>query len=296
MNAYRANEQHEKRARVATRLAGLKPVTLQDYLLLGQAQINPDFYAAQSTLDEAVQRYKTSVVARLIRSEALVANAMDTADADRAELALDDLRIASELLEPNALLLSRMVEARLTAATAYAVAGDPVRRQQHLEEAKSVVDALKAFPNDYRSHTWRQFYFDYVGDDRQAIEAWRAMTDHIIGYLVLALYRSGEFQEGITLCEERMAKYPHGRFSEFLRAFVLAALVKRPEEMSAAFSHPIPEPLDPPTSIVSNMRSIAWPVIWRVQKSSAATCENQPLRFRTATSDGRNRLTTPAAS
>jgi tetratricopeptide (TPR) repeat protein len=245
MNAYRANEQHEKRAGVASRLPGLKPVTLQDYLLLGQAQSHADFSAAQSILDEAVERYKTSVVARLIRGGALVVNAMDTADPQRAELALDDLRIASELLEPNALLLSRVVEARLTAATAYMVAGDAVRRQQHLDEARAAADALKAFPDHYQSHTWRAYYFDYVGDDGQAIEAWRAMTDHIIGYLVLALYRSGEFQEAITLCEQRMAKYPHGRFSEFLRAFALAASVKTPKEVLAAFSHPVPEPLDP---------------------------------------------------
>ena len=66
-NAYGANEQHDKRVQAASHLTGLKPSTLQDYLLLAEAQSYNNFSEAHATLDEAVGRYKTSVVARLTR-------------------------------------------------------------------------------------------------------------------------------------------------------------------------------------------------------------------------------------
>src|SRR5262249_32627866 len=114
-NAYGANEQHEKRVKAASRLPGVKPLTLQDYLLLAEAQSQNNFSEARATLDEAVGQYKTSVVARLTRGGVLVYRALETADPELAEAAIDDLRIAGELLEPNTLLLGRMMQARLVA-------------------------------------------------------------------------------------------------------------------------------------------------------------------------------------
>jgi hypothetical protein len=71
-NAYGANEQHEKRVQAASHLSSLTPSTLQDYLLLAEAQSYNNFSEAHATLDEAVARYKTSVVARLTRGGVLV--------------------------------------------------------------------------------------------------------------------------------------------------------------------------------------------------------------------------------
>lgn len=244
VNAYGSNEQLDKRMKVASQLATLKPSTLEDYLLLGEAQAYSNFDQSHATLNEAVARYKTSVVARLSRGSMLVYQAMDTADTALADKALDDLRIASELLEPNSLVLSRMVQARLIAATAYDVAGDVATRQELVDNAAKAVEALKKYPRHYKSHWWRATYFDYIGDDDQAIDAWMAMTDHSITFLTLSLYRLGRFQEAIDLVDARLAKYKGARFSEFLRGFILAATVEEPDDFLFAFELRGKETLD----------------------------------------------------
>jgi tetratricopeptide (TPR) repeat protein len=60
--AYAANQQHDKRLFVANRLLSLKPSTLQDYLLLGEAQSDDNFSAAQATLNEAVQDQRRGAI------------------------------------------------------------------------------------------------------------------------------------------------------------------------------------------------------------------------------------------
>lgn len=242
--AYDANQQHEKRLIVAKRLVSLKPSTLQDFLLLGDAQSYSDFAQAEATLDEAVGRYKTSVVARLTRGSVLIERATESAHGEHAELALDDLRIASELLEPNALILSRILEARLVAATAYAAAGDLARRQKHLDEAATTAEALTRFSDQYRSYQSRAVYFDYIGNDEQAIKAWLGMKDHSITFLVLTLYRLEKFKEALELCDERQAKYKTARFTDFLRGFILAAESDTPQKFVAAFAPRGKETLD----------------------------------------------------
>jgi len=244
VNAYGANEQNEKRMQAATRLAILQPSTLQDYLMLGEAQAYTNFDQSHATLNDAVARYKTSVVARLTRGSMSVYRAMDSADIALADETLDDLRIASELLEPNPLVLSRMVQARLIAATAYAAAGDIGKRQEHLDRAAEAVKALAEYPSHYKSHWWRATYFDYIGDDDRAIEAWLAMKDHSITFLTLSLYRVGRFQEALDLCDERLARYKGARFTEFLRSFILAASAENLEDFLFAFELRGKETLD----------------------------------------------------
>ena len=228
----------------ASHLPGLKPLTLQDYLLLAEAQSYNNFSEARATLDEAVERYKTSVVARLTRGGVLVYRAMETADAELAEAAIDDLRIAGELLEPNALLLGRMMQARLVAAAAYESIGDPQQRQKHLDQAASTAEELKRFSGQYQADLWRAVYFDYVGDDEQAVESWLAIKDHSITFLVLTLFRLERFQEAMDLCDERRAQYKGARFTDFFRAFILSAMTDSPQEVVAAFEPQGKETLD----------------------------------------------------
>lgn len=244
-NAYDANELHEKSAAQLNLLSTLKPVTLQDHLLLGRAQFQNDFDAAIVTLNEAVQLDKTSVLARMIRGGALVERAMDTGEAEHAERALDDLRIASELFEPNPFLLGNVMQAQLVAATAYQRTGDDARRKQRLDEAAKVAEALEAFPDQPSSQRWRAFYYDYIGDDQRAIDVWLTAKEQQIAYVVLALFRLGRFDEALALCDERLAKFPHARFTEFFRSVLLSAAAETPASALAAFELDGPETLDP---------------------------------------------------
>jgi serine/threonine protein kinase len=245
VKAYTANQQRDKSHRAAEHLKQLKPSTLQDYLLLGEAQVYDRLEESQGTLDEAVRQHKDSVVARLTRGTSLIHQATTSSDAKIAEAALDDLRIASELIEPNPLLLRRLIEAHLVAATAYEAAKEPAQRQQHLDQAAKAADALQAFPDNYQANLWRAVYFDYVGDDESALECWRAIQNDTITFYVLTLYRLGRFPEALALCDERIARHPGARISEALRGFVLAATADTPESMLKSFGPPGNETLDP---------------------------------------------------
>jgi len=243
-NAYESNEEHEKSARIAKVLPTLEAVTLQDYLLLGQAQFYSDFALGLSTLDQAVQLDKTSVQARLTRGSILAERAMDTGDIETADRALDDLRIAGELLDPNCYLLGNQLQAHLIAATAEELAGNEKRRQQHLAESRQIAQKLTRFPEQYRSHRWRGLYFEYICEDRQALEAWLAMQEWQIAYLVLTYFRLGNVDEGIAVCDERLARIENARSTQFFRSLLLSSQVSQPNEVVAGFAPQGPETLD----------------------------------------------------
>lgn len=244
-NAYHANEEHEKAAAIARLLPNFKPITLQDYILLGQAQFPTDFEQALRTLDQAVRLDKTSVEARLTRGSLLVERAMDTASAELAERALDDLQIAREMLEPNFHLLGNVLNARLVAATAYEVAGDQKRREEHLKEAERVAIALEEFFDQWRSHRWRAVYYDYVRDDEKAIEAWMAMKHWQIALLVTALFRINRIDEAVALCEHRLTEYDNARSTEFFLGVLASVTTDDPEFIRRAFEREGEDTLDP---------------------------------------------------
>lgn len=205
------------------RLKQLQSVRLQDYLLIGQARLYRNEQEGLALLDEAVKLDKTNVVSRLVRGNALIHLVKVFGNPTHAEAALGDLRIAIELLDANAFLLSRTIEARLIAAS---------------------TDKLTQFPNNYRTHRWRAFYFDYLGDDTQALQSWRAMKNTRIAYFVIALFRLGKFDEALQLCDERLQRYPGARFTEYFRALLLSTQTDDPGEALAAFVRENKETLD----------------------------------------------------
>lgn len=239
--AYDSNEQDDDTIDVLARLGQLEPVSLQDYLLLGQARLFNDFDSGLDLLNEAVQRDKTNIVARLVRGGALVHKAGVSGDPQHAELALDDLRIASELLEPNAFLLGRSMQAQLIAASCYKLNGNMPDFQRSLELASNTAEALAALHDNYRSHRWLAMYYDYIGDDDRALASWQAMKDVRIAYYVIALFRLGHFDEAIELCDERLDRYPGGRFTQFFRALMLTALEDDPQLVLDEFVMPLDE-------------------------------------------------------
>jgi len=281
IKAYHANQQRDKSNVLASRLASLKPSTLQDYLLLGDAQKQTDIDKARAILDNAVQRHKNSVVARLARGSMLIDFATESARPADAELALDDLRIANELIEPNAVSLSRTLEAQLVSATACAAAGNLAGREQHLVQAAAAAEALKGFPNQFFSHQWRAIYFDYVGDDARALESWQAMQDHSITFLVLTLYRTGKFQEALQLCDERKARFKTARITDFLRSFVLTATCEQPQKFLAAF-----EPQGKETMDAANAQRFTFPTYCLAGDLVRARQISRELRQSSRSTDG----------
>lgn len=242
--AYDSNEQNDQVAKVLKRLKQLKPVKLQDYLLLGQARLYRNEQEGIALLDEAVKLDKTNVVSRLVRGNALIHLAKVSGNPTHAEAALGDLRIATELLDANAFLLSRTLEARLIAASTDKLHGDADRYQENLNEAALLADKLSEFPENYRTHRWRAFYFDFVGNDAEALQSWRAMKNTRIAYYVIALFRLGKFDEALQLCDERLQRYPGARFTEYFRALLLSTQTDDCNKVLAAFVRDGKETLD----------------------------------------------------
>ena len=242
--AYQCNEEHEKSAHIAQKLPSLQPVTLQDYLLLGQAQSGSDFERGVATLDAAVQLDKTSVQARLTRGSLLAEKAMDSGETEHANRALDDLRIAGELLEPNCYLLGNTLKAHLIAATAEELAGNERLRERHLAAAQKIAEQLREFPDLYQSQRWRGLYFEYIGDDPHAIEAWLAMKEWQIAYLVLALMRQGEMDQGLTVCDERLDRLKTAPSTQFFRALLTSARADSASAVLEIFTPQVAETLD----------------------------------------------------
>ncbi len=212
----------------------LEPTSVEDLILKGRMESYLDAEIAEQTLDSAIRLDRQNIAARLIRGAIRAQRAYDTCDAGHAERALEDLQLASNLLDETPYLLSQFMNAHLTAAAAYDAGGDVEDRDNQLKHAGRIAAKLAAFENDYESHRWRAFYFERVGELDKAIEQWQAIDDKTIGYLIMLLYRVARFDDALAACDEYGASSNSGT-AEFCHSFVTAAIADSPEELIADF-------------------------------------------------------------
>ncbi len=216
------------------RVKTLEPTSVEDLILRGRMESYINAETAEQTLDSAIELDRQNIAARLIRGAIRAQRAYDTCDAAHAERALEDLRLASNLLEETPYLLSQFMNAHLTASAAYEAAGNVEDGENQLQQAGIIADKLSRFEHDYESHRWRAFYFERVGEFAEAIEQWQAIDDKTIGYLIMLLYRVGRFDEALAACDEYGATSTTGT-AEFCHSFVKAAIADSPEELIADF-------------------------------------------------------------
>ncbi len=182
------------------RALALSPTSVEELILLGRMESYHDATTAEHILDRAVTSDRQNVVARLIRGAIRSGLAYATCTPEHAELALDDLRLAATLLPETPFMLSNRLRAHLIAAAAYDDEGLVDRRDQHRDQAGILANKLAAYPGDYEAHRWRAHFFDTAGDLDQAIVEWDAIKDRTIGYLAMALFRAGRFEEARQAC------------------------------------------------------------------------------------------------
>ena len=221
------------------------PNTLEEQLLLGQVQMYDDPVAGLRRLDEAVLQHRDSVVARLLRGSVRTGRAVDTGDPSDIETALEDLAIVGELIGANPYVLSRQMRAHLAAATIYEATQQPAERQKHLRRAAELAEEFLQFPAEWRSRVWRAFYFDYIAEDAKAVAQWQHLREQRIFHLVLTLFRMGQYEEALAVCEERLRRHETARWTKFLRALVLSAVSDSPQAVRRGYEIGGETSLDP---------------------------------------------------
>jgi hypothetical protein len=186
-------------------------------------------------LDEAVRHNRASLVARLIRGDVQTGRAYDTADPVIAEAALDDYRIAQELLGNTPLVTSGHMRALLAAATAYHAHGEVAKHKQVLGDAALVAKQLAAL-SAFRAQQTLAFYYDYIGETEKSITEWRKFERRQVLYLVLTLIREGRFTEARAACEKIAGGDRTARELSFFRAMIEATAGASPTIVRKTFA------------------------------------------------------------
>ncbi len=212
----------------------LTPVTLDDFLQKARIESYFDAAEAVKTLDETIDRNKTSVAARLIRAKIQTSRTIDTADPTIAESALADFSFASEMLGDNPLVASGQMKALLAAATTFDLQGLGERRDQLLRRADEIAVVLSKF-DGFRAHRARAFYFDYIGDVDQALAEWQTLHHQEILFPVLTLYREGRLDEALEICQQYRRVIRDERIVDFFEALIMAAKSDSPEAVRNVF-------------------------------------------------------------
>ncbi len=218
--AYGFDGQMEAYDRGLTELQDLTPETPEDYLFMGLVQSLKDPERGLKYLDEAVRR-RPSLVAYSFRGDARLNWADDTGDAAEAELAMEDADAVKLFIPDDPLALVESVEARLAAASAYAAAGQPNKREAVLAQAVREAEVLRRHDDYPIAVTLLWMYYRYVNDEKTLLEtcrhAWERTHEPLVTWrYAQVLYRHGDSDKALEVLNTR-----RGSFLE-LRPFVLA--------------------------------------------------------------------------
>ena len=215
---------------LAGELDTMTPDTPEDFLFKGQVEaiIRPPERALR-TLAEALRR-RDSFVARSVCAEARAHVALFTDEPGVAELAVEDAQMSKRLLLGNPFALARSVHAQLIAAGVFEATGQPGKSQAVLEQAGRDARVLEPFTDVRPALVARFRYYDYVGDEEDALAVSRRATEFRLG---LMLYRRGEYDQALAATDRARAR-GHG-LPRVERGFILAELPDGPRRATAAF-------------------------------------------------------------
>jgi serine/threonine protein kinase len=208
-------------------LQRLQPVTPEDFLFKGQVEsIGGDPARALRTLDEAVAR-RRSGVALLTRAWVRSRYAQDAGDLAAAEGAVEDATSARALLGDNPYAFAMSVVAHDAAAVACRQKGRTAESEGHSIRAGQFAEALAPFKNRDFALLARAFHYTLNGDDSAALAEWRRGSERgntlAAKWYVWGLYRRGEFQEALAVCDAALGRGLKGGI-ELARVYVLAEL------------------------------------------------------------------------
>jgi hypothetical protein len=111
----------------------------------------------------------------------------------------------------------------------YGQTGQNEKREACLDEAERDARALESFDGFARAHQARASYFEFVGQNDDALTEWRRgaeapqASNTIIRCYPAALYRAGKFQEALSALDESGLP-KQGAINNMFRLYILAEL------------------------------------------------------------------------
>ncbi len=185
------------------------PITAEDYLFKGEAEVYFDPRLAVRCLDDAIRRRDTPL-ARLVRAAARTNLAFDTNDLPIAESALRDAAIARDLLPDHPAALLESLNTHIVAAELWSDSGQLDRHDAELSAAERDYESLNPFGHLPTVIHNRSLFLIQTGRDEAACELLRKSKSQYDAPLVaydfaLALYRRGETQSALRVMESRAA-------------------------------------------------------------------------------------------
>ena len=172
MSAGSQTEYEQALAR-ATELVAQSP---EDYLFRGHAEILLDPERGLRSLDEAIRR-RPSVLARLVRLNAVRRYLLDVPGPERARQAMEDAKWIKQYLPENPVVLSESLLTHLACSHVFGEFGAAAERHAALEEGWKDARALERFPNLPAAVLARWFFVEGTDQEETVVEDLRRVTE-----------------------------------------------------------------------------------------------------------------------
>jgi tetratricopeptide (TPR) repeat protein len=205
----------------ATELVAESP---EDYLFRGHAEILLDPERGLRSLDEAIRR-RPSVLARLVRLNAVRRHLLDVPGLERARQAMEDVQWIKQYLPEHPVVLSESLLTHLACSHVLGEFGSAAERDAALEEGWKDARALKRFPNLPAAVLARWFFVEGTAQEETVVDELRHVTETTGDSMVSAnyaeaLYDRGKYDQAYTIMS-RMKGEP---VLDLLRVILLAEL------------------------------------------------------------------------
>jgi tetratricopeptide (TPR) repeat protein len=194
--------EHHRALREATRLPAVTP---DDYLFRGQAEgmLDPD--RGLDTVDEAMRR-RPSVLARLVHTEVLRRQVLETPTLEQAGRAMKGVQAIKEVVPENATVLELSILVHQTCFNVFDEFGQPALRQAALDEGMNDARALERFADNPRAVWTRWAFLDRVGRPEIGLADLKRVCDttkdpYVGYYYGKYLYERGDFEGAVRAME-----------------------------------------------------------------------------------------------
>ena len=175
----------------------------EDYLFRGHAEILLDPERGLWSLDEAIRR-RPSVLARLVRLNAVRRHLQDVPGLERARQAMEDAKWIKQYLPENPVVLSETVLTHLSCSHVFGEFGSAAERDAALEEGWKDVRALERFPDLPAAVLARWFFVEGTDQEETVLDELRRVTESTQDSMVSAnyadaLYDRGKYDQAYTV-------------------------------------------------------------------------------------------------
>jgi tetratricopeptide (TPR) repeat protein len=205
----------------ATELVAKSP---EDDLFRGHAEVHLDPERGLRSLDGAIRR-RPSVLARLVRLNAVRRYLLDVPSPERARQAMEDAKWIKQYLPDNPVVLSESLWTHLACSHVFEEFGPSADGQAALQEGWQDARALERFPNLPAAVLARWFFVEGTDQEDTVVDELRRATEVTgdsmvrVNYAV-ALYQRGNYDQAYAV----MARTTGEPVMDLVRVILLAEL------------------------------------------------------------------------